>query len=612
NVNIGQNLSDFGAIWPDSQEGARKYIPRVQVSQSFNAHLGFLSLFDQNNFRFASTVSHVRGRHNIRFGGEIQRDSVAQFNDHDAAFFNFDGRASSVGRSQNVFGYAMADYVMGRVSNFSVNGILDYNLSNLAYFFFLQDEWRVTPRLVLTPGLRYEFYEPATEANDKASAFLFGHRSSQYRNAPEHLAFLGDEGIPSGFTKRDLNNLAPRLGIAYDVSGSGKTVVRGGFGVYYAYNPMQIRMWNAEGNPWRPAAQGGEALLRDPWGTSQTVVYQRPPTPFNPDPNNFTYPPRLVNVVGFNENFSTPYSFQWNVSVGQDIAGKVALEAAYVGNRGRNLLQMLPGNYPVYTEGATLGNIEARRPIPGYGHVSIIHSRARSWYDALQMTADTRLFKGLTSRFTYVWASAFDIVGNDPTGNGNIQATYPTAADLDKAPVGAKHTFRAFYVYDVPLLRGANSLLARIAGNWQVAGNVYVRSGNAINLTAGQDRNLDGAGDDRPNVSGPVQYAGGSSDERSARWIANPEVFTPAPLGTIGVLGRNALRGPGAWNTDLSVMKNFRFDETRYIQARLEAYNVLNHANLNDPVLNLNNSDFNRIINRSGNRTMQVGLRFLF
>ena len=611
-ANIGRNLSDFGAIWPDSQEGARKYLPRIQISQGLLAHQGFLSLFDQNNWRLGTTVSKIHGRHNIRFGGEAQKDTVAQFNDNDGAAFTFDGRSSSLGKGQNVFGYAMADYVMGRVATFSTSGILDYNLHNWAYFFFIQDEWKITNRLTLTPGLRYELYSPVGEANNKASAFLLGHQSDQYPNAPLNLAFLGDKGIPTGFTRQDKNNFAPRLGLAYDVAGNGRTVIRGGFGVYYMYNPMQIRMWNAEGNPWRPGAQGGEALLRDPWNTSQTVVYNTPPTPFNPDPAVFVYPPKLNNVVGFDNNFSTPYSLQWNVSAAHDFGGKVNVEAAYVGNRGRNLLQMLPGNYPAYGPGATLGNFENRRPIPGYGHVSIIHSRSRSWYDALQLTADTRLFKGLTSRLTYVYASNFNINDADPTGNSNQQTANPLNLDAEKAPDGPKQMFRAFYIYDVPLFTDASRLLGKVAGGWQIAGAVNVTSGDALDLVLGEDRNYDNTAGDRPNISGPLQRSSGGTEQGAAQWLANTDVLTAPAIGTFGNLSRNAVRGPGSWTADFSILKNFRFWEGKTLQYRAEAYNIFNHPNLGNPNLNMRNGDFNTIINRNGNRTMQMGFRFLF
>lgn len=123
-----------------------------------------------------------------------------------------------------------------------------------------------------------------------------------------------------GFFDQDHNNFAPRLGFAYDVKGNGRTVVRGGAGVYYAYNSAQTKLLTAEGVPWRPSASGGETRsLVDPWGTSRTTIYAKPPTPFTTDVSNFPYPPLLNNSMGFDRNYRTPYSFQWNLTVARQI-----------------------------------------------------------------------------------------------------------------------------------------------------------------------------------------------------------------------------------------------------------------------------------------------------
>jgi outer membrane receptor protein involved in Fe transport len=483
NANIGKNLADFGAKWPDSQEGARKYLPRLIINDGFNTHQGWLSLFDQSNYRFGSTANWIRGRHNIKFGGEFQRDTVRQLNDQDSTSFTFDGRSSSTptgGKPTgvNVFGYSYADFIMGRSSAFSTVGILDYDLHNWNNFFFIEDQWKVTNRLTLTPGLRYELYTPASEKNGRTSAFLLGHKSDQYPNAPLNLAFGGDKGVPNGFFEQDHNNFAPRLGFAYDTTGNGKTVIRGGAGVYYAYNSAQTKLWTAEAVPWRPTASGGETRsLVDPWGTSRTTVYANPPTPFTTDVTTFRYPSRLNNLVGFDPGFRTPYSLQWNLTVARQVNDAVSVEAAYVGNRAYKLLQELPGNLPVWTDNASLSNLEARRPIAGYGNTGIVYSRARSWYDALQLTGDVRLKRGLVVRSSYVWGKSLEYTGDDPTSNSNIQTANPQNWDGEKAEVGSRHVFKSFYIYDLPLLRDNDKWVGRILGGWQASSNVTVRSG---------------------------------------------------------------------------------------------------------------------------------------
>jgi hypothetical protein len=612
NANLGRNLGDFGAAWAETQSGARKYLPQVRVSDSFFTHQGWLSLFQQWNYRFGSTATWVKGSHNLKFGAEFQRDTVRQRNDQDGANFNFDGRASSLGRGTGAFGFAMADYFMGRVSTFSASGILDYNLYNWSDFFFIQDQWRVSPRLTLTPGLRYELYTPAAESDNRASAFRYGHRSNVYPNAPLHLAFLADSAIPPGFFDQDRNNFAPRLGLAYDLFGDSKSVVRGGFGYYFSYNSTQIKMWNAEGPPWRPSASGGEALFEDPWRTSKMVVYQEPPIPYTADVSNFPYPPRLNNIVGFNDNFRTPYMGQWNVTFAQALTKDITVEAGYIGNRGVKLLQMLPGNLPLWRDDASLGNIEARRPINGYGHVSMIHSRALSWYNAFQLVSDVRIARNFNSRMHYTYGRSYDLIGDDPTGNGNIQTANPLNLDGERALSGRNHVFRGFYVYDLPFFQNDTGWLRRMLGGWQASGILSLQSGPPINVTLGEDWNFDSAGGDRPNLASSIGYTSGSTDTRQAKWFDTSVFERPAIRNTFGNLPRNALFGPGRWDVDFAMYKNFAFTETRKFQLRAEAYNLFNHANLNNPNTDMRSVDFGRILTRSGNRQMQIGLRFEF
>ena len=618
NANLGRNLADFGATWPDSQKGARKYLPRIVINDGFSTQQGYLSLFDQSNYRFGSTVNWIRGAHNFKFGGEFQRDTVRQLNDQDAAIFTFDGRSASTptgGKPTgvNVFGYSFADFITGRAATFSTSGILDYDLHNWNNFFFVEDQWKITRRLTITPGLRYELYTPASEARNRTSAFMLGHKSDMYPNAPTNIAFNGDRGVPKGFFEQDRNNFAPRLGFAYDAEGNGKTVIRGGAGVYYAYNSAQTKLWTAEAVPWRPSASGGETRsLVDPWGTSRTVVYNTPPTPFTSDVSNFPYPSKLNNLVGFDKNFRTPYSIQWNLTVARQLNDAVTLEASYVANRALKLLQELPGNLPVWNDKASLSNLEARRPIAGFGNTGIVYSRARSWYDALQVTGDVRLKRGLVIRPSYVWSKSLEYAGDDPTSNSNIQTANPMNWNGEKAEVGPRHVAKVFYIYDLPVFRDTVNWAGRILGGWQAAGNFTAYSGSPFDVTLGEDWNYDSASGDRPNLVGPVQYTKGSTDDRMARYFSPSSFAAPTTRNTFGNLGRNALRGPGNWTANFSMLKGFALSESKQIQFRAEAYNIFNHPNIYNPNSNMRSGDYGRILTKSGNRTMQMALKFVF
>jgi hypothetical protein len=417
--------------------------------------------------------------------------------------------------------------------------------------------------------------------------------------------------VPAGFARNDFNNLAPRLGAAYDLTGSGRNVIRAGIGYYYSFNPLQIRLWSVEAPPWRPNANGGDANLVDLWGTSRSVVFKQAPTPFTTDVSNYNYPPKLNNIIGY-DSFRTPYSLQWNVTYEKELTRSVTASAAYVANRGFNNLQILPGNLPLPSATASLSNIEARRPLTNYSNVGIIYPRARTWYDALQLTGDIRNKYGLSARFTYVYGVMYDYWNEDPTGNSNIQTANPLDWNGERANDNNRHTFRAFYVYDLPLLTSSRPLARTLAGGWQIAGSASVTSGDFLNATVGSDYNFDSVAGDRPDLARPIAYTGGSKDQRQARFFDTTVFANPASRTVFGTLPRNALVGPRTWGSNLSLLKKVQIDEHRYLQLRGEAYNFLNHNNLNNPNTTMSSSDFGRILNRAGSRVVQIGARLVW
>ena len=222
----------------------------------------------------------------------------------------------------------------------------------------------------------------------------------------------------------------------------------------------------------------------------------------------------------------------------------------------------------------------ARRRIAGYGNTGIVYSRARSWYDALQMTGDVRLKRGLVIRSTYVRGKSLEYSGDDPTSNSNIQTANPQNWNGEKAEVGSRHVFKTFYIYDLPIWREAHHWAGRILGGWQAGGNFTARSGTPFDVTLGEDWNYDSASGDRPNLIGPISYTEGTTDQRMARYFSPSSFAAPAIRNTFGSLGRNALRGPGNWSADFSMLKRFTIAEGKQVHFRAEAYNVFNHPHL--------------------------------
>ncbi len=636
---VGRDLADFGAKWPQPIQGGRKMLPDLEILDGFNSPQLATGFTEEGNLRMSSTYTRVSGPHNIKFGGDAQRIGFRRLLDSDNSQFRFQGRFSNRGSGSfaNVpnaqFAHSFADFMMGRVNDFTANGEVDYNLPTWGFFGFVQDQWRLHRRFTVNLGVRYEIWKGMRETNGRASAFVEGHKSDQFPNAPLHLAFQGDRGIPASFIQQDRNNLAPRLGVSWDVFGDAKLAVRAGWGLYYAFPAAQMRLFSTEEFPQRPVTQGFTARLFDPWTTSQSPRFSAAPTPYPADTlewiraANFT--PPFARVIGYNPSFTTPKSYQWNLSVERQLSSGATVWVAYVANRGRNLLRGFPFNYARFRnlpngEPPSLdpNNILARQPFPDYSRFSIrMDTDSVSDYDSLQVMANLRA-KGLTTRVLYTYASHFgDGGGFFSTPDEDIEG-FTTTVDNPADPRGEygrasrKHTFRAYWVYDVPIFRNAGRL-GRFFGGWEISGSLFVHSGNPLNVILGYDANFDAITSrpqDRPDLVGPIRYTKGTADEKMRQYF-DPSAFARPVITaekTNGNLPRNALFNPGRWGTDLALLKNFRIFEGHTFQVRAEMFHWLNHPLLDAPGNNMSAGDFARILTRSGNRTVQVGLRYAF
>lgn len=229
-----------------------------------------------------------------------------------------------------------------------------------------------------------------------------------------------------------------------------------------------------------------------------------------------------------------------------------------------------------------------------------------------QFSSNLRAGRGLTARLTYVLQKSLSINGSDPTSGGQTQSANPLDLNGEKAEDGARHRFRAFYVYDLPFFARSTSFIGRVLGGWQASGTISARSGSPLNVIIGEDWNLDGIADDRPDLSGPIVYTRGELDETNERYFDSTAFARPTNRAVFGTLGRNAIWGPGSWGTTFAMIKNVQIAEGKRIQLRGEAYNLFNHPTLNNPNTTLNSPEFGRITGRSGNRTIQIGVKLYF
>jgi len=615
NISLGDLGSDFTIQGTPS-------LPQLTVSGYFNLSQAIQGPKAGTNFySIRDVVSKTVGRHSLSVGGEMSLDKDIQ-----VTSLNNYGVFSFLTSAPNSTSNALADFVTGHPANMEQDTSPLLLTNSWYYAFFLQDNFRVTPRLTVNAGLRYDFQTPLTDPQNKELTFVAGVQSKVVPTAPLGVLFPGDPGVGRGLMGMRWHHISPRLGLVYDPFGDGKTSIRAAAGVFYG---------GIAGDEWNVTGTGAPFAIRQVFSsiTSLTHPYNNPASFPNGNPFPFTYNPSspafpaAAAILGSSLDFQFPYSYQVNTAIQRELPGDASLTVAYVGTFSHNVPFENDANYPQYAPGATTSqaSLNSRRPHdPGVlGQISLLSSTQTASYDALQVSVNKRLSHSFLLNAFYVLSNSFWSVQNagDGQAGGNVQNFNALQEERGPADQDQRHAASISGIWNLNYYHGDHRLVGGILNGWVVSPIVTLNSGVPLNVTTGADKNADGYSSDRPNLVPGMKASLDPHRSRqavAAAWF-NTAAFTPNGPGTgigpgraDGNTPRDYLRSPGYRDVDLGIFRTFHIWEKVNLEARGEASNAFNLVSLSAPTATLSSPINGKITSATAPRQIQVGLRVTF
>ena len=580
----------------------------------------------QNTFDFSGSLNWIRGRHELKFGGGFQRDQINALQGIASnGFFVF---------STFPFSDGFASFLEGQPVFFlQGGGNLARHIRGKAVNLYGQDTYKVTSRLTLNLGLRYELPFPYTELHNLQNLFVPGAQSKVLPSAPAGLLYPGDPGVPAGLIPTQKTAFAPRVGLAWDPTGEAKWLVSTGYGIFY--EPF----YNGQGGPLQDPISA-PPYLQTPQASFPIFNFSNPFNGSNPFDGSFSEPMTLLVV---SPKLRLPYAQDWNLNVQKSFGSDWLFQIGYVGTNGVHLPRFVEGNPAIYYPGqSTVDNVNQRRLYSGctlkgpppntcvYGSVGEIAGISNSSYNALETSLRKRFGHGISLLASYTYSksiddvSSFNITGSasQPVAGENDLAQNPfdLAAERGRSMFDARHRLVLSYQWSVPFWRQAHTWYQHALGNWEFNGIVTAMSGTPFTVFDPADVSLQGSA---PEISGfssnrPNLVGDPNAGPRTPQEWFNKAAFqriTPdpnSPVQQFGNEGRNVVQGPGFTNWDFAAVKNIRVMEGKEVQFRGELFNFLNHTNLRLPNSDISSPTFGEIHSDMGPRVIQVALKFLF
>lgn len=535
-----------------------------------------------DSYQVADQVLWSKGAHSFKFGADIRRvqQNTLSISSGRGAF------TFTASTATPTTGYAFADLLLGLPTSTSNNPFAPKIYVRTSGFnFYFQDDWKVSPKLTLNLGLRWELPTPFTSKDNQQSSF---------NTVTGTLITAGVGGVGRNLIQYDYTKFEPRLGFAYSLD--AKTVLRGGFGINAGTPPTFTGIGNLYYDP----------PMRNPQTFTSSTASQI--TLANPFPTGSAAVATTLAAIDY--HFITPYIEQFGMGIQRQITANTLLDVNYFGSKGNHLVDAQNINQPpAQSAVTTVAGVNALRPYPAYGNITQYQSRAASNYNSLQVKLDKRFSHGLSSLISYTYGKSLD----DSSGyNGLTEQNGNLARDYSHSDFDAAQRIVVSSIYKLPFGKDGKWLTTGIgalfAGGWQI-NEIYqgqtghyespLYSGNVSNTYNSRDR---------PNVYGNPN----NGPKTVQQWFTVADYLPKAATGTFGNAPRNSILEPGYQDLDSALARTFPLPREATLQFRAEFFNILNHPNFDPPNATADSSAFGTIATAEDPREMQFALRITF